>query len=366
MQAAQQERLTLYREAVGKLPLKLTELLKEKDLLKDRDMWREAKKMYEESVLNLYYKDIAETFFNSVYRHVHKGLGVDRELMFVMPSHDELIFKSVRPIYHIYDTNQKPKDLVRNIFNDFPFDAPFEDLERDIDLITHTIFEKLLSKHSEAKNKRLEVLRSVFYRNKGAYIVGRASIGEAVFPFIIPLLHEEKGIYADALLLEYNDVSSIFTYYRSYFLVVVIKNNALEAARDTKVFQQQIAGKNIGGGELFQGFAVVIEGILHLFGGRFFKIEIERHHFFLDVQVFYFNFIPPQYNLRFCNFSQFCKQIGRKTVFIDHEILKKMGVRHPTNAVVFGDEFVFLFDDLFGRILRRRKIVLDDFKNHIV
>ena len=221
LQAAQQERLTLYRDAVGKLPLKLMELLKEKDRLKDRDMWREAKKMYEESVLNLYYKNIAETFFNSVYRHVHKGLSVDRELMFVMPSHDELIFKSVRPIYHIYDTNQKPKDLVRNIFNDFPFDAPFEDLERDIDLVTHTIFEKLLSKHSEAKDKRLEVLRSVFYRNKGAYIVGRAAVGEAVFPFIIPLLHEEKGIYADALLLEYNDVSSIFTYYRSYFLVEV-------------------------------------------------------------------------------------------------------------------------------------------------
>ena len=217
--AAQQERLTLYREAVGKMPAKLTELLQGR--LKDRDMWREAKKMYEESVLNLYYKDIAETFFNSVYRHVHKGLSVDRELMFVLPSHDELNLKSARPIYHTYNANQPIEYLVRQLFKDFPFDAPYEDYERDIELITTRLKEDLLSKYTVDANTRFEVLRSVFYRNKAAYLVGRAFIGGQVNPFIIPFLNEEKGVFADALLLEYNHVASIFTYYRSHFLVEV-------------------------------------------------------------------------------------------------------------------------------------------------
>ncbi|MEL6934643.1 MAG: isocitrate dehydrogenase kinase/phosphatase AceK regulatory subunit, partial [Pseudomonadota bacterium] len=41
--------------------------------------------------------------------------------------------------------------------------------------------------------RRLEVLKSVFFRNKGAYIVGRLMIYNRPIPFVIPLLHEEKG-----------------------------------------------------------------------------------------------------------------------------------------------------------------------------
>ena len=172
-------------------------------------------------VLNLYYKDIAETFFNSVYRHVHKGLSVDRELMFVMPSYENMDLHSARPIYRTYSGDQSAMSMVTKVFEDFKFDAPYEDIERDIELVTNTIHEKLLSKYTPDENTRLEVLRSVFYRNKGAYIVGRAFLGGETHPFIIPFLNEENGIYADALLLEYNHISSIFTYYRSHFLVEV-------------------------------------------------------------------------------------------------------------------------------------------------
>ena len=76
LQADQTERLTLYRQAVSDTRNRLSEMLA--DRFKDRDTWRASKAMYEELVLNLYYKDIAETFFNSVYRHIHKGLSVDR------------------------------------------------------------------------------------------------------------------------------------------------------------------------------------------------------------------------------------------------------------------------------------------------
>lgn len=217
--ADQTERLTLYRKAVGDTRNLLAEMLGDK--LKNREIWGAAKKMYEELVLNLYYKDIAETFFNSVYRHVHKGLSVDRELMFVLPSHDSMSLKSARPIYHTYHANQSAEQLVRQLFNDFTFDAKYEDLERDIELITNKIHEKLLSKYKTDESTRLEVLRAVFYRNKGAYVVGRAFLGGQIHPFIIPFLHSRNGVYADALLLEYNHIASLFTYYRSHFLVEV-------------------------------------------------------------------------------------------------------------------------------------------------
>ncbi len=55
--------------------------------------------------------------------------------------------------------------------------------------------------------------------NKSAYIVGRFLKGGTIVPFILPLLHPEgKGILIDALLLEADQVTSIFSYHRSYFL----------------------------------------------------------------------------------------------------------------------------------------------------
>jgi isocitrate dehydrogenase kinase/phosphatase len=219
LQADQQERLTLYRKAVGDTRNLLADMLL--DRLKDRDIWRAAKEMYEELVLNLYYKDIAETFFNSVYRHVHKGLSVDRELMFVMPSHDKMNLKSARPIYHTYQGFPTIEAFVTQLFEDFKFDAPYEDFERDIELVSNSVRQNLLSKYKPDKEARLEVLRSVFFRNKGAYVVGRAFLGDETSPFIIPFLHSKKGVYADALLYEYNHIASIFTYYRSHFLVEV-------------------------------------------------------------------------------------------------------------------------------------------------
>jgi isocitrate dehydrogenase kinase/phosphatase len=220
IQADMKERLTLYREFVGDSKVKLA--AKVGDKLKDPDLWRGVKTMYEEQVINLYYRDIAETFYNSVFRHVHKGLSVDKELMFVMPTLDKMDYRSARPIFRTYqNTYESAKGLVTQLFKDYKLDAPYEDLERDIDLITHKIETELFSKYTLDETSRLEVLKPIFYRNKAAYIVGRAHLGGQIHPFIIPLLHEERGVYADALLLEYNHIASIFTYYRAHFLVDV-------------------------------------------------------------------------------------------------------------------------------------------------
>lgn len=217
IQADMKERLTLYREYVGDSKIKLAAKLG--NSLKDPKLWKEVKTMYEEQVINLYYRDIAETFYNSIYRHVHKGLSVDKEQMFVMPTLDNMDYQSARPIFRTYQGNQTARSIVRQVFEDYKFDAPYEDVERDIDLVTTKILTDLLSQYQTDRETRLEVLKPVFYRNKAAYLVGRAFLGGQIHPFIIPFLHGEKGVFADALLLEYNHISSIFTYYRAHFLV---------------------------------------------------------------------------------------------------------------------------------------------------
>ena len=59
------------------------------------------------------------------------------------------------------------------------------------------------SRKDRHQNFQLAVLNTPFYRNKAAYIVGRAINGADVIPFVIPILNNGKGqAYVDTLLVE--------------------------------------------------------------------------------------------------------------------------------------------------------------------
>lgn len=65
------------------------------------------------------------------------------------------------------------------------------------------------------------MLGTLFFRNKGAYIVGRLINLGSVFPFAIPLVRTPAGQVrvSDALLRDENDLSTLFSFTRAYFLV---------------------------------------------------------------------------------------------------------------------------------------------------
>lgn len=68
----------------------------------------------------------------------------------------------------------------------------------------------------------VEVFVSVLYRNKGAYLIGRIFTCDEQWPLAIPLLHRDgQGIVADALITDEAEVSIIFSFTRSYFMVEV-------------------------------------------------------------------------------------------------------------------------------------------------
>ena len=218
IQADARDRLTLYRNQVGTTTARLLAFLEDKK--EDRNVWKEIKATYLEEVMNFNTRNIAETFYNSVFRHSHRGLSVDEELMFVHATGTYREFRSTIPIYHNFYLIEPFEHVIRQLFSFYTFDAEWEDLDRDIHYVT-AVLQKWFSDKEVLRTTRLEMLKSVFYRNKGAYIVGRLITGDRVHPFIMPLLHDERGIFVDALLLSYNDVSSIFSYNRSYFLVDV-------------------------------------------------------------------------------------------------------------------------------------------------
>lgn len=217
IQADARDRIVLYRDMVGGATEKVLDFLGDK--ANDREIWREIRQTYFEEIINFNTRNIAETYFNSVYRHSHKGLSVDEELMFVHATGSYREFRSMTPIYHTFFTPPLIEQVLRQIFACYTFDAPFEDLERDIKYMTSILEREVITDVNMMRYARLEMLKSIFFRNKAAYLVGRLWIAEKVHPFVIPLLHEEKGVFVDALLLTTNDVSSMFSYNRAYFLV---------------------------------------------------------------------------------------------------------------------------------------------------
>ncbi|MEM6380137.1 MAG: isocitrate dehydrogenase kinase/phosphatase AceK regulatory subunit, partial [Bacteroidota bacterium] len=124
------ERINLYRDAVGGTKINIQQFLGDKAT--DINFWREVKRYYFEDIVNFNTRNIAETFYNSVYRHFHLGLGADKDLMFVHRTGSYREFKSTIPIFHTLFLTASVDMTIQQLFHFFKFDATFENLDRDI------------------------------------------------------------------------------------------------------------------------------------------------------------------------------------------------------------------------------------------
>ena len=69
-------------------------------------------------------------------------------------------------------------------------------------------------------NFQLQVLSGLFFRNKGAYVVGKIINGFTEEPFALPLLHNKTGkLVIDAALFGEADMLILFSFARAYFMV---------------------------------------------------------------------------------------------------------------------------------------------------
>ncbi len=219
IQSDARERISYYRQAVGDTTTEVKNLLTDVD--DGESVWKETKEFYTHEIKNFNTRNIAETFYNSIYRHSHKGLGADADNMFVHATATYREFKSTEPIFHSFGIDPSFDYVFESILRRYRFDAHWQDQQRDVNYLVSVLQDFIRRRQLSIQSFRIETIKSLFFRNKGAYIVGRMISDYETIPFVMPLLHHEDGIFVDALLLEDSDVSSIFSYNRSYFLVDV-------------------------------------------------------------------------------------------------------------------------------------------------
>ena len=224
LHSASAERIDLYKDKVHAV-LAAVELVAGDDL-NDYDFWRDAKRIYAGLIHNHNNFEIAETFYNSVFNSVFRHERVRNDYAFVFSSQSDIPLSDSSPVLRYYRAQDSVRATFAELLSDYSFDIPYEDVERDLDWIDEALHRELeLSPERSLQeyNFRLEVLTAHFFRNKGAYIVGRVLYGEESEPFVLPLLHnEEGGVYVDTILFGSNRLSVVFSFTRSYFMVDAI------------------------------------------------------------------------------------------------------------------------------------------------
>lgn len=206
-------RLSLYKESVRKVATWIAQSMGER--VSDEEFWRSIRETYAVRVMEKPAFEIAQTYFNSVYRKVplaRHSFGV----LFVRPNTH--ILHSEFPIFKRHWAVRPVEQIVRRILEDADLGAEWEDLDRDIQRVSNAIHTRILPRIKPDRSTRVEVLRSVFYRNKAAYIIGRIASNEHIIPYVLPVLHSEEGIFVDAFIDDEDDVSVLFSFTRSYFL----------------------------------------------------------------------------------------------------------------------------------------------------
>lgn len=219
VQRAVRERIQFYDDRVAETVERLHREFNAETV--DDVVWQQAKLYYIGLLTNHDQPELAETFFNSVFCKILHRTYFHNDFIFVRPAISTEYIESDPPSYRSYYPNAAGfRATIRQILLDFGWQRPFADLDRDVDDIRQAVLEHFPELPPREVNFQIQVLASAFYRNKAAYVIGKAINGPHEYPFAVPVLHDAAGrLTVDAILLDPGWISLLFSLSRAYFMV---------------------------------------------------------------------------------------------------------------------------------------------------
>jgi isocitrate dehydrogenase kinase/phosphatase len=211
------ERLTLYRQFVSWCVQDLRRSLG--DATGNIPLWVALRQAFAREAANRLDAELACTFFNSVVRQVLKAVGPEAGVYFDDRDFQNLPPLSAAQLLRRYPGSRSLEAILRDLLGDLPFGDAYRAREQDALLLARRLAEELARGPRGAALHAIEVVPTPFYRNKGAYLVGRLVTAAGTMPLVLPIVHDEGGIRIDALLTTSDDVSVVFSFTRSYFHV---------------------------------------------------------------------------------------------------------------------------------------------------
>ena len=223
-QRAQRERIEFYGLRVMECVRRLEKEFKASSL--PMDVWHQIKLHYIGLLVNHHQPELAETFFNSVTTKILHRTHFQNDFIFVRPAvsteYIENDATETRPTYWAYyplRSSENLRETLTLVIDNFRLQRAFADLAGDIEQVWAALQTQLKPSKLRA-NFQIQVLSTLFYRNKGAYVVGKIINGSTDLAFALPILHNDAGqLLIDAALFGESDLQMLFSFARAYFMV---------------------------------------------------------------------------------------------------------------------------------------------------
>lgn len=208
-------RLGLYNATVYALADKVR--LAYPALREHEPLWLAVEDAYRMRVRDRYEGDLAIAFLHSVMRRVHTG-----EWRPV----DYAIGNLPRPVARSEDvfaaaSCRWPLDpgVLSELLKVGDLAVPFRDLDRDAARVAQRLNESFASDPA-LELERIEMVRGCFFRNRGAYLVGRLVLHDGrVKPLVVALHNGDEGVTARAVLVTIPQVHNLFSSTQAAFQV---------------------------------------------------------------------------------------------------------------------------------------------------
>jgi isocitrate dehydrogenase kinase/phosphatase len=214
-------------------------------------LWPQVKQHYVNLLMAHAQPELAETFFNSVTCQLLHRQYFHNRFIFVRPAisteyvdnqgaankWNELTYRAYYPMASVLLPDalgmdaKNGSEVVSEIGHSalamalkeavlaFDLACPFQNLDRDIDQVVAK-WPQYADAEQWRANFQIQFLSSLFFRNKGAYAVGRLINGVKQEACALAFLHEPDGkLRIDAVLMGEDALSVLFSFTRAYFLV---------------------------------------------------------------------------------------------------------------------------------------------------
>lgn len=204
-------RIDLYDACVGETLAKLEALLG--DRVRSRPLWRAILPAYAERIAALPDRELYKTFHNSLVRRFFLIDGVAPDLEFlaleIVPGGDPGCPGELA--HHGFGADGAAAVAVwRAIFAALGWANGWADLDASAQAVAAALRGRGVV--------GVSLLKTPFFRERRAYLVGAAhGASGADYPVVVALVSTPAGVRADAVLIDADDISTLFGFSRSHF-----------------------------------------------------------------------------------------------------------------------------------------------------
>ena len=201
-------RLSVYSVSVHSLAKRLRETMP--SVTEDEAFWARIEERYLTLVEGRYESDLAFAYINSARRMLYEGMWKPVDYAFLDHREPESERSAgVRMDYPIPPGADLP-ELVNRILDVPRFECPWRDRDGDVRRVAARL-DSILGDMAPSAVE-IQMTDAGFFRNRGAYIVGRILFDDSgSLPLIFAFLNDEAGIFVHAVLAGEADAHNLFS-----------------------------------------------------------------------------------------------------------------------------------------------------------